>query len=68
MQSMPARINDITGKRFGNLTALYVAGKSGRENVWRCECVCGGWSDVRLSNLKSGNTQTCGCVRRKRNA
>ncbi len=57
---MPARINDITGKRFGDLTAIAICGKSGRESVWQCSCICGRNVKVRLSNLRTGNTKSCG--------
>lgn len=55
---------DITGQRFGKLLALWIAGKSGRENVWFCRCDCGQETAVRLSNLQRGNTVSCGCVRK----
>ena len=54
---------DIAGKKFGRLTALKISGKSKRENVWRCKCECGKATDVRLSNLTSRNTQSCGCLK-----
>lgn len=51
---------DISGHVFGKLTALEVVGKSGRENVWLCRCECGNMTEVRLSNLRTGNTRSCG--------
>ena len=67
MSLMPAHSNDITQKRFGDLTALCIVGKSGRENVWLCECKCGCGRQVhiRLSNLTSGNTKSCGGLKKK---
>lgn len=52
---------DITHIQFGRLIALRIVGKSGRENIWRCACECGNIIDVRISNLTSGNTRSCGC-------
>jgi len=56
---------DITGEHFGRLVALRVCGKSGRENIWSCACSCGKVAKVRLSNLRNGNTVSCGCRRRE---
>ncbi len=54
---------NITGETFGNLTALSVVGKYQRQSIWRCACSCGNLTDVRLGNLTSGNTKSCGrCV------
>ncbi len=54
---------NITGEIFGNLTALSVVGKYQRQSIWRCACSCGNMTDVRLGNLTSGNTKSCGrCV------
>ena len=55
---------DLTGKRFGTLTALGVSGvlNPGRKSVvvWRCRCDCGKEIDVRRGNLQKQNS--CGCV------
>lgn len=53
---------DITNQRFGKLVAVSICGKSKRENVWLCLCECGGVAEVRISNLTSGNTRSCGCL------
>lgn len=57
---------DITNQQFGKLIAIKVVGKSGRENVWLCECECGKLTEVRVGNLGSGNSQSCGCYRKGR--
>ena len=31
---------DITGKKFGRLTALYENGRRGKNILWRCKCIC----------------------------
>lgn len=53
---------DITGKRFGMLTAIETVGKYNRTFVWRCRCDCGNIVDVKLGNLTNGNTKSCGCM------
>ena len=53
---------DITGQRFGKLTAIRYEGKS----KWLCRCDCGQEAIVNQSKLSSGHTKSCGCLRRKR--
>ena len=57
----PAR--DITGNKFGKLTALeYVYSNTSHERIWRCICDCGNESYVSIHSLTSGNTRSCGCL------
>jgi len=58
----PERINPI-GMRFGKLV---VVRKLGADVIGQCEC--GRKKRVRLSNLTSGNTRSCGCGRSRRGA
>jgi hypothetical protein len=54
---------DITGQRFGRLTAVAPAGSSGREGVlWGCLCDCSASLNVTAKKLRSGNTKSCGCL------
>lgn len=55
-------VRDVSGTKFGRLTAVEVVGAYRREKVWRCVCECGREKEVRLSNLRNGNTRSCGCV------
>lgn len=62
---MSAKVNDISGRIFGVLTAtsdvdFRTNGKSTRA-YWRCRCVCGQEKWVRSSSLLSGDTTSCGC-------
>lgn len=56
--------NDISGKRFGKLTALHLdsAQEKNRPKKWVCKCDCGMFCSVSISNLKSGHTKSCGCL------
>lgn len=59
---MPAK-RDLTGKRFGMLTALNPT--SCRENgyiVWKCRCDCGRECMVSTRNLRRGVVKNCGCI------
>jgi len=57
---------DLTGSKFGRLTAISpgpdTRRKSGRlDNSWVCRCDCGNIVTVLTSNL-GGNTKSCGCL------
>lgn len=55
------------GDKFGKLTVLKYHHSTKRrdgsagERVMLCKCECGNEVQVRTSNLKSGNTISCGC-------
>jgi len=54
---------DITGQRFGRLTALEPsAPDSSGVFKWLCACDCGNRAAIRSTNLRSGNTRSCGCL------
>lgn len=54
-------VRNISGERFGYLTAIEISGKYRRESVWLCKCDCGKETHVKISNLKNRNTMSCGC-------
>lgn len=57
---------DINGQRFGLLTALEPTGeKDRRDRVWRCLCDCGREVSYPATRLLTGNTLSCGCLRRE---
>lgn len=63
------RQKDISGMRFGKLTALEPSGE--RKNgytVWRCSCDCGNEIFVSSRHLKNGWAQDCGCVPKEKKA
>jgi len=54
---------DITGQKFGRLTAEKVVGKdNNRRLIWQCSCECGNTARVRGSSLRRGSTKSCGCL------
>lgn len=59
---------DLTGKQFGNLTALrlldkcYISPSGKKSRQWLCRCSCGKEVIVLQSSLTSGNTRSCGCL------
>lgn len=60
---------DLTGKKFGKLTVVkqiedYVGKNNRKESQWLCVCSCPEKNMVKVtrSNLKTGNTKSCGCL------
>lgn len=60
------RTADLIGKRFGRLVVMERAENApGRHATWRCRCDCGEVVTVRGDNLRTGDTQSCGCLSRE---
>lgn len=60
------RIKDLTGKKFGMLTAIGIDdSKKGRKTYWVCQCDCGNVKSVRSDTLQSGCAKSCGCLKAK---
>ena len=59
---------DLTGRRFGRLTALEpTSRRSGKGSIyWRCRCDCGRETEVAADALVQGNCLSCGCLKRQR--
>lgn len=57
------RSKDISGKKFGKLTAIKRVGKD-RFNaaLWLCKCECGGEKVITGRSLRNGSTKSCGCL------
>lgn len=55
---------DLTGKKFGRLTALNrtESNKKGGA-MWLCECECGEKVVANATNLRNGHTKSCGCFK-----
>jgi hypothetical protein len=62
---MPKRHN-ITNQQFGRLVALYDCGSRHGRRLWWCRCACGTEKAIKVQNLRSGHTKSCGCLRRER--
>ena len=52
---------DLSGKKFGKLSVVKYLGGS----KWKCKCECGNETIVRRDYLKTGHTQSCGCLHNK---
>lgn len=54
------------GKRFAHLVVIEYAGKRDGMHRWKCKCDCGNETIVDQSKLRSGWTESCGCVKAER--
>ena len=60
---MGRKPKDITGHRFGRLTAIkYTGEKRGTNQLWLCVCDCGNEKITSTSDLGKGSTRSCGCL------
>lgn len=50
--------HDITGNKYGELTALY---KSDRKTYWFFKCDCGNIKEIVKGNVTLGKSKSCGC-------
>ena len=58
---------DLTNERYGRLVVVretepYVSPKGEKVRQWECICDCGSTVAVSQSNLRTGNTNSCGCL------
>lgn len=56
-------IKDITGQKFGRLTAISYYGKTkANHSLWLCKCECGNTKTIELGSLTRNRTKSCGCL------
>ena len=64
---MGRKIIDVTGQKFGRLTAIKSVGRDkNNKTQWLCFCECGNSIICNLNNLRKGNTKSCGCLRNEK--
>jgi hypothetical protein len=56
---MKTNLDEVIGQKYGKLTILSAERMDGYV-MCRCQCECGHIKDVRLGNLRTGHTKTCG--------
>jgi hypothetical protein len=59
----PYPFRDLSGSKFGRLTAVDRYSKNGRL-FWRCICDCGNEAHVRADALYGEKTKSCGCFKK----
>lgn len=58
-----SRLIDLTGQRFGRLTAIERDRTTkSRKPAWNCRCDCGNEITVYGVYLRNGSTKSCGCL------
>lgn len=56
-------MKDVTGQKFGRLTALKATEKRiNKKVVWLCKCDCGNEVEIISTYLNRGTTRSCGCL------
>ncbi len=64
---MPHVRKDFVGSTFGRLEVVECLGKpNGRKYTYRCRCACGNIIDIGVDSLRTGNSNSCGCLHRER--
>ena len=59
-----AHEKQMIGRTFGRLTVVAEGTRAADGGkLWQCRCSCGFSGLYRGSNLRAGNTQSCGCLR-----
>jgi hypothetical protein len=56
---------DLTGNRYGRLVVIGLDRVENKKTYWKCACDCGLAVVAVGNNLRSGNTSSCGCLRRE---
>jgi len=62
---MPA-LRNLVGQRFGRWIVVERRGRDSGHAAWLCRCDCGNERTVSAANLRSGASQSCGCLHRER--
>lgn len=62
---MNTRVKDISDERFGMLTVIHLYDTNNGYARWFCKCSCGVCTIVLGTHLRSGNTQSCGCLQKQ---
>lgn len=58
--------NDLTGQKFGELTAIRESPERLRKAIaWECRCSCGIVALVERHRLLNGIVKSCGCLRKR---
>lgn len=56
---------DLINQKFGKLMVLYPTQDNNGRLMWHCKCDCGKECDVSTTNLTTGHTKSCGCLRKE---
>jgi hypothetical protein len=70
---MPKKINVSIGDRYGRVVLIEELNKAKKEprgyaRVFLCKCDCGNTKEISFNSLRTGNTRSCGCLKREVNS
>lgn len=65
---MPFKAMDISGEKYGRLTAIKRVANRKRATFWLFRCECGTETEINLGSVRSGITKSCGCLDREKSA
>ena len=57
---------DLSNHRYGLLTVLEYSHTNNQKRFWKCQCDCGNITYVSTSDLITGHTSSCGCLKSSR--
>jgi hypothetical protein len=57
---------DISGEKYGLLTAIAHVESEGKDTKWKFKCDCGNVVIKHLGNVRNGHTKSCGCLKHKK--
>jgi hypothetical protein len=61
---MSKRLN-LVGEKFGRLLVIEFAYIKNQRTCWLCKCNCGNEKIISAADLKSGRTNSCGCLKKE---
>jgi hypothetical protein len=56
---------NLAGQKFGRLTVIEFKDVKNENSRFLCKCDCGNEKIVYGNHLKTGNTQSCGCMKKE---
>ena len=59
------RTINLVGQQFNRLTVIERVENRNKIVYWKCKCSCGNIVEVSSWNLRSGHTQSCGCLQKE---
>ena len=62
--------NDLIGQKFGRWTVEYLCEEKtkNRGRIYHCKCECGNEKNVPAETLRKKESQSCGCLKKEKNA
>ena len=60
-------MNNLIGLKFNKLTVINKTDKrsKGGKVIWYCKCDCGLFKEVQTDYLTTGQTKSCGCLKKE---